>query len=364
MISGGGTGGHLYPALAVGKLLRESIAGARVVFIGRGQGLEAQVVPREGFEFRAVSARGLSASPPAALAALGALGLGWVQAMAHLAQLRPRVVVGAGGYVSLPAVVAAWLQGIPVLLMEQNLLPGKASRLEARFARKICVSFEESRRWLPASRVVVTGNPVRPEILECSAEEGRRRLGLSGGSFTLLVTGGSQGAASLNQAVLDSLAAWKHRPWQVVHLTGARHWEAVAGRGQSLVEGGNLGYHPIPYLEGMEAAYAAADLVVCRGGATTLGEITACGLPAVLVPYPHAAEAHQEYNARWLESRGAAVVVADAQVSELLGPLVVSLAEDPGRREAMSRQSRALGRPQALSEILAQVRTLIAPDNV
>jgi len=360
VITGGGTGGHIYPALAVGRGIRDTVPGARVVFIGSA-GPESRVIPEAGFEFYRVMARGLSRRPLQAIGSLVVMGIGFFQAIGRLLALRPRVIVGAGGYVSLPAVMAGGILGVPVVLLEQNLLPGKASRLAARFARRICVSFEDSKRWLPADRVVVTGNPVRREILEVTREEGRRGLGLEPGRFTLLVTGGSQGAQSLNQAVCDNLAGWKERPWQVVHLTGQRHFEEVAARGRALVEGGVLAYRPHPFLEKIGEAYAAADLVVCRSGATTMAEITALGLPALLVPYPYSADGHQDSNARWLEERGAALVVADREISGRLGSLVESLADKPEDLASMAGKSRAQGKPEALEEILAQVRELMGP---
>ena len=351
VLAGGGTGGHLYPGLAVAERLRD--LGAEVLFVGTRKGLGARVVPERGFRIRFVRARGFAGGIPGRIRAILEVGIGFLQSLFLLARERPHLVVGTGGYVCAPVVLAAALRGTPSVLMEQNALPGKATRFLARLARRVCVSFPGVHPGLPADRVVVTGNPVRDEIVTRERQEARRALGIPEGRTCVLVTGASQGAASLNRAVLRALPAWRARTWTVLHLTGPAHLEEVQVR--SGAEAGSLDYRPLGYLEDMAGAYAAADVVVCRAGATTLAEVTARGLPAVLVPYPHAAERHQDQNAAVLVDHGAAVLLDDAVVERDLGALLESLLEAPERLEAMARASRGLGQVEAASRVVRVV---------
>lgn len=355
VLAGGGTGGHLYPALAVADRIREE--GGEAFFVGTRRGLGARVVPGRGYGIAFVRARGLGGGLKGLLLAAfdGALGL--VQSLAVLARKRPDLVIGTGGYVCAPVVLAARLLGIPSVLMEQNAIAGKATKFLSRFARRVCLSFPGSEGGLPADRVEVTGNPIRREIVERDRAVARQRLGIAEGQACVLVTGASQGAASLNRAVLRALPGWRDRNWVVLHLTGPNHLEEVQVRSGPLVEGGRLSYRPLGYLEDIAEAYAASDLVVCRAGATTLAEITARGLPSVLVPYPFAAERHQDHNARVLVERGAAQVLEDGAVEEALGGLVEELLRHPGDLRRMAEASAALGRPDAAQRVVEVARS-------
>lgn len=350
LLAGGGTGGHLYPGLAVAdRLTRE---GVECLFIGTRKGLESRVVPERGYPIRFIQARGLSLRPVALVKALASLSWGTFQSLRILASFRPQLVVGTGGYVSAPVVLAAALRGLPSVVLEQNAVPGKTTRLLGRLARRVCVSFEASADHLPSARVVVTGNPVAPEVLNADRAQARLSLSIPEGQPCLLVTGASQGARSLNEAVLKALPGWRERPWTIIHLTGPSHFEAVREQSQHVLSGSRLDYRPEGYRGEMAVAYAAADLVVGRAGATTIAEITARGLPSVLVPYPHAAEGHQEKNAEALVSRGGAVVVKDQEVGERLEALVVSLLDSPEKLAAMGAASARVGRPDALERII------------
>ena len=350
LLAGGGTGGHLYPGLAVAdRLTRE---GVDCLFIGTRKGLESRVVPERGFPIRYVSARGLTKRPIALLKALAALSWGTLQSLRILSSYKPQLVVGTGGYVSAPVVLAAALRGIASVVLEQNAVPGKTTRLLGRLARRVCVSFEESADHMPSARVVVTGNPVNPAVVDQNRDEARRSLNIPAGQPCLLVTGASQGAKSLNDAVLKALSGWKDRPWTIIHLTGPGHFQAVRDQSLALLSEARLDYRPEGYRGEMAVAYAAADLVVGRAGATTIAELTARGLPSVLVPYPHAAEGHQEKNAVALVGRGGAVLVKDHEVGERLEALVESLLTSPERLAAMAAASAGMGRPEALQRII------------
>lgn len=359
VIAGGGTGGHLYPGLAVAEALRER--GVTCYFIGTKRGLEAKVVPHKGFAFHPIRSRGLSKKPHLAALALLEMAWGTWQSYRLLGKLRAQLVIGLGGYVCAPAVACSAFQGVPAILMEQNSYPGKANRLLSRLCRYACVGFEESTRYLAHTRVVVTGNPVRQDIIEADRDEARRHLGIEPDRTVLLVTGASQGAASLNEAVLRALPAWKERPMTILHLTGPKNIDEVRAKAEALGDLGRLDFRPMGYSDEMARLYAAADLLVCRAGATTLAEVTARGLPAILVPYPFAAEGHQEKNAQTLVDAGAGLMLDDSQVRELLGDTVVSLLENDDRRRAMADASRKLGRPEAVKRIIEVIEKVCGP---
>lgn len=359
LLTGGGTGGHLYPGLAVAERLRQR--GVQCRFVGTKRGIEARVVPERHFPFHAIRARGLAGKPWQKLLALVQTFYGTLQSVFVLQQQRPELVVSTGGYVCAPVLLAARLRGTPVVMLEQNALPGKVNRKLAPFARRICLSFEESRKFFPAARCEVTGNPVRSEILEASREQGRAHFNIPSDRPVLLVTGASQGAASLNRAVEKALPLWKDQAWTVLHLTGPKHLQGVEEHSGTVLQGGKLDYRCFGYMAEMHLAYAAADLVVSRAGATTLAEITARGLPAILVPYPFAADRHQDYNADTLVTRGAAIKLDDAAVEELLADTVASLMEDSQRLGKMADASLASGLPRALDNIVGLIEREFGP---
>ena len=354
IFSGGGTGGHVFPALAVARSLQQQAPDSRLLFVGTRRGLEATVVPQNGYPIRFVTAKGLSRNPLKALTAVAVDLFGATQALWHVLNFRPDVVVGSGGYVSVPVTLAAWMLRLPVLLLEQNVVPGKATRFLSKHAARVCVSFEASAAAF-GRKALVTGNPVREEILTCHREHARARLDISPDRPCVLVTGASQGARSVNEAVLNALSAWKNQPWHVLHLTGRRDFEHVAEQARSIL--GNesaLRWDGRAFLDDMAAAYAAADLVVARAGATTIAEITARGVPAVLIPYPHAG-AHQTQNARVTVEHGAAILIADEQARKDLPQTVLDLMASPDRRAAMAVASAEAGHPDAALRITLEI---------
>ncbi len=360
VFAGGGTGGHVYPGIAIARELVERDPRVEAVFVGTRRGLEADVVPREGFRLALIDVAGFRRrlSLDTALTALRACR-GFVQAIGIVRRERPDVVVGTGGYVSGPVVLAAWLMGIPTLIHEQNALPGVTTRALSRIANAVALTFEESAPHLGRrSRVVVTGNPVRRSIVATTREEGARSLGLDPGLRTVLVFGGSQGARAINEAFVGALKGiMERRDVQVVFQTGRRDHASIASRleAQQLPASVRSRLVVAPYLYEMDKALACADLTVSRAGAISIAEITARGLPCVLVPYPSAAEGHQETNARALERAGAAVVILQRDLSpRLLLEVVGGLLDDPARLARMSRASRALGRPSAAA-VLADI---------
>jgi UDP-N-acetylglucosamine--N-acetylmuramyl-(pentapeptide) pyrophosphoryl-undecaprenol N-acetylglucosamine transferase len=348
VIAAGGTGGHLYPGIAVARRFAARCPGTDVLFVGHRGGLEERLLPREGFQLVTVTVRALQRQARVAQArALGALGLGTLQALRLLWRVHPHLVVGAGGYVMGPVVLAATLLRVPRVLMEQNLVPGLTVRSLARFAQLVFISFPESAAYLQGRPVEYTGTPVREEICQISAAEPRE----ADGELHLLVFGGSQGAHRLNQAMMQA-APWlaAHQPRLcLVHQTGLADAAAVT---QAYAQAG-LRAEVLPFLHDMADRYRWADLVLCRAGASTLAELTTCGKPAILVPYPYAADDHQRHNAMALQRQGAAQVILDAELTgarlyEVLEPLL----RKPEVLQQQAACSRALGRPQAADAIV------------
>lgn len=355
LITGGGTGGHLTPALALARELSGRPRPARVLLVGGTAAPDRALLPTAGLPHRFLRAPLVerrrwwrNATFPFAFAA--ALR----NARAILRDFRPDVVIATGGYASVPVGVAAGLAGVPLLLQEQNRTPGLATRLLARWARRICVQFAEAAPALERrAPVEVTGSPITPPAPAAADFAGR----LDPSRPTVGVFGGSQGARALNQA---ALALWSAEPEagpNVVWQTGpAGHaWVEGAARWPDR-------FVIRPFFTPMAAVYQRLDLIVCRAGAMTLAEITAWGVPAVLVPYPYATADHQTANARALEAAGAAVVVPEAEADARLGPLIAALLEDRGRRNAMAAASRALGRPDAATVVADRALALAAGD--
>ncbi|MGI5838427.1 MAG: undecaprenyldiphospho-muramoylpentapeptide beta-N-acetylglucosaminyltransferase [bacterium] len=357
IITGGGTGGHVYPAIATADELRAKMDNPEILFVGTKSGLEADLVPKAGYRLATIVVSGVERRfSLKAFKALGAMMVGGWQAAALLRRFRPDVVIGTGGYVCGPVVLFAHLFGIPTLICEQNVIPGVTNRLLGRFADIVCVTYEASRRYFPArTRVVVTGNPIRREITLVSRAAGRRNLGIDPAQRVVFVVGGSVGAKKLNEAMTDVYRSFrKRRDITFIHVTGKDKYEGSLARlreiGIDIQSAGNIILKP--YLYNVADAYAAADLIVCRAGGITLSEVTAVGLPAVLIPYPFATNNHQYHNARHLEQAGAAVLLSDDALSGAgLTDILDRLLSDPGELSAMGEKCRSLGHPKAVDEI-------------
>ncbi len=348
IVAGGGTGGHLFPGLAVAEALGESDA---ALFIGSSTGIEARVIPNTRFPFRALQVSGVRGRGVRGLVDFVVqIPRALRRAAAEVAAFGADVVVGVGGYASFPPVVSAWLRGIPTVLLEQNARPGMANRVLGRIAKRVCTSFEAAAGYFPAGRVVVTGNPVRA----FAALPARPKHG----GFGLLIFGGSQGAQSLNRAMVEAAArlAAEVPDLCIVHQTGRGHADEVR-RGYARCD---VEADVREFIEDMGAAYADADLVVCRSGATTLAELAALGKAAILVPYPQAADDHQRANAEVVVAAGAARMILDADLcGELLAAEIGSLARAPEDRSAMMRASAALALPDAAQRVVALCRQLV-----
>lgn len=344
VIAAGGTGGHVYPALEIAKRLRAR--GVNVEWLGTRKGLEASLVPCEGFKLHALSLGGLRGkgvfrqllAPLMLIAALGS-------SVRVLRSVRARLVLGMGGYAAGPGGVAAWLMRIPLFIHEQNAVPGFTNRILSRLASKVMEAFPGS--FDPRVGAVHSGNPVRAEI--GALPEPETRLANRAGPIRLLVLGGSQGARAINRALPDALASLPSAELvEVRHQSGPLHLEET----RSLYAGAGVDVVPEAFIEDMAAAYAWADLVICRAGAMTVCEVAAAGVAAVLVPFPYAVDDHQTRNARFLSDAGAALLVREADLSPtLLCELLLEFASARNRLLAMANSARRLSVPDAADRV-------------
>jgi UDP-N-acetylglucosamine--N-acetylmuramyl-(pentapeptide) pyrophosphoryl-undecaprenol N-acetylglucosamine transferase len=369
IISGGGTGGHIYPAITIAREVAKLAHDCEILFVGTKQGLEADIIPKEGFNFTTIEVRGLERrlSWQNIKTLAGTVGSVWHSARI-IKKFKPEVVIGTGGYVCGPVLLAASLLKIPTLIQEQNVIPGVTNKILARFVDKIALGYEEAEHYFTSHKpgqITFTGNPIRPEVMSATRGEGQTVLGLDPHKLTLLVVGGSRGARSINTAML---AVCKHfsnnQRIQILHVTGQTEYNSIVGNiKQSGIELSSTGNIIIkPYLYNMPMALAATDLAIFRAGAVGLAELTARGIPAILIPYPYAAENHQEFNAKALEKQGAATVIAD---KELTGAKLIDTIEkflvSPEILSCMATKSRELGRPNAAEAIARLALTLKKP---
>ncbi len=362
LICAGGTGGGVYPALAVYEALSAKNPSVETLWVGGEGGMEAELVKRAQIPFRSIPAAGLHGVGLRALPRnLMQLTRGAFASREILREFRPSVLFFTGGYVAGPLAFAARVPAprsgrVPTVLYVPDIEPGMALKSLARFADRVAVSAQESQRYFK-KRVIVTGYPLRSNLLEWTRESGRAALKLDGQAPVVLVMGGSKGARSINQTIVANLPALLQRA-EVIHITGQLDWEAFQKETAGLTAEQKQRYHAFPYLhEEMGAALAAADLAVARAGASTLGELPLHGLPAILVPYPHAWR-YQKVNADHLAQRGAAIILPDELLNQQLFQIIVDLLENPSKREAMQAAMSSLGQPGAANAIADQLLEL------
>jgi UDP-N-acetylglucosamine--N-acetylmuramyl-(pentapeptide) pyrophosphoryl-undecaprenol N-acetylglucosamine transferase len=346
LIAGGGTGGHLFPGLALAGELKRAEPGSRILFVGTSRGLEARAVPRAGFDLELLPVTGLRRMGFAGfVAGCARLPLALMKAITLVRRFRPQVAVSVGGYAAGPAVLAARLLGVRCVVMEQNAVPGITNRLLGCFAHRVIAALPVT--GFAASKVTLLGNPVRSEMQRVREAAYEPHTPLN-----VLVLGGSQGAHALNDLLVKTVPLCLARKprLEIVHQTGKLEVEQVRA---GYAEAGISGARVTAFIDDMASAYAAADLVVARAGATTIAELTVCGRPAVLIPFPFAAGDHQSANARALAQAGAAIHLPQSEVTPaLLAAELSQLAAQPERLRLMAKNSRRLGRPEAAQAIV------------
>ncbi|HOB22567.1 MAG: undecaprenyldiphospho-muramoylpentapeptide beta-N-acetylglucosaminyltransferase [Firmicutes bacterium] len=365
LFASGGTGGHIYPGLTLAKELLAR-GEHEVLFVGTKRGLEGELVRREGYPLRFIQSAPLTGGLLKKGASLFQITRGVFEAKRLLSEFKPHVVVGTGGYACGPVVLAAHFAKVPVLLQEQNALPGKTNKILSRFAQIVAVGYEESRKYFPErvqGKLIHTGNPIRREIIE--AEPKPR------GKTRILLLGASQGARRLNQAAVSLYELAGQGRIELLHQSGPKLFGEARGQlekaarsmgGEVKEQGDGVAWRGVqlyPYLYDMPKAYSEADLVITRCGAISLAEITALGLPAILVPYPHAAGDHQTYNARALADRGAGILIKDEELTpQRLAQEVAKLLDSPDVLSQMAAKSRQLGKRGATDQIVDLILSL------
>ena len=358
IISGGGTGGHIYPAITIYKEIMAMIPDAEVLYVGTEHGLEANLVPKEGIPFKTIPVEGLQRSLSVkTFVTLVKSGIALGKANSIISEFKPDVVIGTGGYVCGPVLLAAALRRIPTIIQEQNVIAGITNKILSRFVDVVAVGYEEAKKsFEKAKRVVYTGNPVRPEVLVDTRAEGRNHFQLKDDDFAVLIAGGSRGARTINSAMIEVHKHFKNIPnVKLIHITGIGEYGSVL-QALSIANGDEYSESTLimPYLHDMPKALAAADLAVFRSGAIGLAELAVRGIPSILVPYPYAAEDHQTYNARIFVQEGAAHMIVDKMLSskDLIGEIEMFI-DNPALLEQISERALQLGKPNAAQDIAA-----------
>lgn len=358
IISGGGTGGHIYPAIAIAKAWNESYPESEVLFVGAENKMEMQKVPEAGYPIEGLPIAGLQrrftlenlSFPFKVLDSLK-------KARKLIKNFKPHLVVGVGGYASGPVLFAAQAKGIPTLIQEQNSYAGLTNKLLAKKAIAICVAYPDMERYFPAEKIHYTGNPVRKDILSLKGkrEKGLQHFGLDPAKPVILSIGGSLGARTINEALLKSMAGFEANGCQVLWQTGTYYYDNVV---KKVTDSGLSHIFPREFIKEMDLAYAAADLVISRSGALSVSELSLVGKPVIFIPSPNVAEDHQTKNAMAFVSQDAALLLKDSEAIQNLEPMVHSLLQNPEKQQALSQGIKKLSKPNAAMEIVHVMETL------
>lgn len=360
IISGGGTGGHIFPAVSIANAIREKRPDAKILFVGAEGRMEMQRVPAAGYEIKGLPMAGLDRKRPwRNIGVLLKVLKSRKMAKQIIRDFRPRVAVGVGGYASYPTLNMAAAAGLPTLLQEQNSYAGVTNKRLAQRASKICVAYDGMERFFPAEKILFTGNPVRQNLLDESMtkEEARKAFGLDPEKRTVLIVGGSLGARTVNESVLNNLNLIRQQKGtQFIWQTGKYYSASIAERLAATEQPENL--KVMDFISDMKAAYAAADLVISRAGAGSISEFCLLGKPVILIPSPNVAEDHQTKNAQALVNKDAAIMVTDAEAPRTLLPLAINTVDDAERLKTLSTNIKALAKPNAASDIADEVLKL------
>lgn len=349
ILTTGGTGGHIFPALAVAESLRENFPDCEILFIGANYGLERELAMKASIKFIGLNAHGILGKGFAAPLALLHLLSSIPKAIKIIKEFKPDCTVGFGNYASFAAIIASQICNIPTILHEQNAIPGTTNKICSKFAKKICLSLPNTEGF-NSKKCILTGNPIRKEICQITFSKRQKKC-----TRRLLVLGGSLGARALNKYICDNLSLFKENNIEIIHQTGQKEWEKV------FFTYARHNYHPKnvkPFISKMSEAYAWADLILCRAGASTVAEICAVGLPAILVPFPHAIHDHQTQNAKFLEKIGGAILVPEENITQV-GELVIKYLKDSDGLLGMSKNILKLARPDAANNVVAVIKSVI-----
>ena len=357
VISGGGTGGHVFPAIAIANALKTRFPNADILFVGAKGRMEMDRVPKAGYKIEGLWISGLTKDFRALTLPLKLISSFW-KARRILKQFKPDVVIGVGGYASAPTLkMASWL-GIPTVLQEQNSIPGKTNRNLGKHAEAICVAYPEMERWFPADRIHFTGNPLRSNaVADAPRDEAARYFQLDSDKPVALLIGGSQGSRDMNYGIMANLEMFKGQDLQFIWQTGNPYIDMAKEKVNAL--GLTDQVRPTAFIEKMGLAYSLADVVVSRAGAISISELALVQKPVIFVPLPTAAEDHQTKNAKQLEKAGAAIIVKNENVNEELVPALFSLCSDKAKQESMKANIAQFARPNAAEDIVSEIAKLV-----
>ncbi|MCF6154164.1 MAG: undecaprenyldiphospho-muramoylpentapeptide beta-N-acetylglucosaminyltransferase [Candidatus Brocadia sp.] len=359
IFAGGGTGGHLMVGLSTAEEIHSRFHEAEIIFLGTDKKFEKRCVEQKGFQYRQIRAKKWGKSCKHIFPFIGTMFAGIVESFFVMRKCNPDIVVGLGGYASVAPVIVAKLLGVPSVLLEQNVIPGKANRFLARLVDEVYCHWRGPIKWFNKAKVVrVTGTPIRKDILFSQRSRSAEKFGLSPSKKTLLITGGSQGAQAINETILKCLPKLEalSNDLQIIHCTGEYGYEvAKAAYAQTKIDA-----FVCSFLDDMGAAFSMADIIICRAGATTIAEITAIGIPAILVPYPHAADNHQYWNAMELVSNGGGYLLPQLDLTpEKIVELVADLFHNKEKYDRMKMLSRGMGVPNAAVNVVDNICRVI-----
>ncbi len=361
IISGGGTGGHIYPGISLACEIKSRDVNNDILFVGTERGLESKLVPREGFKIIKIKARGIQRKICFEnLTAIVIFLVSLFQSYKIIKKYKPDIVIGTGGYVSGSVVLMAAILGFPTFVHEQNVIPGITNNFLSRITRKTFLSFNQSKEYFSnKAKLIFTGNPLRFKNIKQGTDREYKKFYLNSSKKTILVLGGSKGAASINRAVLGGIDLIKDaikNNWQVFLISGQDDYDNI----MEIVGEEHKIFSVEPYLHDIEKAYSLADLVICRAGATTLAEIGAYGLPAILIPYPYATQDHQGINAKIFEREGAAILILEKDLSDKkLAQVLLDILKDKNRLEMMAKKSRKLSNVNSAKKIVDYISDYI-----
>lgn len=350
LFAGGGTGGHLYPAIAVADEIKRLKPESEIVFVGTKSKIEGKVIPKLGYGFKSIWIKGFARKFNFEnLVFPIRLFVSAMQSLLISFRFKPRVAIGSGGYVAGPAIWGASVMGAKIILMESNSYPGITTRLLEKYADEIHVSFEDSKKYLRRiDKIKLTGNPVRKELGTTAKTDAKKYFGLDENKITILVLGGSLGAASINSAIAGCAAELEKKSLQIIWQTGKNYYHSYKNINLDSVK-------ILDFIEDMNKAYSACDLLVARAGATTIAELSVLGIPSILIPSPHVAENHQYYNAKSLADNNAAVMINDSELGTVLKNKIIELVEDELLLKKLGENARKISKPDAANLIAKSV---------
>ena len=352
IIAGGGTGGHVFPAVSIAEEIIKRCNKTEVLFVGTRKGIEKKIITELGYNITLISSGGLIGKNflQKIMGIISALK-GIIKSISIIREFKPDVILGVGGYASGPTVLSGLLNLIPTAICEQNSVPGFTNRVLSKFVKKIFITFEESNNYFPRKKTVLTGNPIRNKLTQNDYQNKK----INNEKYNLLILGGSQGATKLNETIPNSLKSINNKNLSIFHQTGEKDYESVVNSYKKL----NIKAEVYKFIDDVSKIYSKTDLVICRAGAGTLSEITALGLPSILIPFPYATHNHQLFNAKILEKKNASIIIEEDELNESKLSDILNKILNEKTLKNLSINSRKLGRPKAAFDIVNHIETLI-----